>query len=182
MHEIRLHGRGGQGAAMAAEMLATAFVLEGKYAASFPMFGFERRGAPVSSFVRFDFKPIRERTRIYQPDCLVVLDPRMKNSPVVFSGLKQQAVMVLNTPKAATEAFHPNLKIVGSIDATGIAIQEVGLAVTNTCMLGAFAATTRWLTLSSVMETLKVYFSDKLLEQNMRCAERGFHEVKVAAL
>ena len=52
MKEIRLHGRGGQGAAMAAEMLAAALVKEGKHAVAFPMFGFERRGAPLMAFVR----------------------------------------------------------------------------------------------------------------------------------
>ena len=53
MGEIRIHGRGGQGTVVAAEILAAAFVLEGKYAANFPFFGQERRGAPVSAFVRF---------------------------------------------------------------------------------------------------------------------------------
>jgi len=63
MKEIRLHGRGGQGVVMGAEMLAYAFVLEGKFASSFPTFGAERRGAPVAAFLRFDEKPIRETHR-----------------------------------------------------------------------------------------------------------------------
>ena len=53
---------------MAAEMLTTAFVLEGKYSAGFPMFGFERRGAPVTAFVRYNEEPVREKTMIYRPE------------------------------------------------------------------------------------------------------------------
>ncbi|MCJ7605526.1 MAG: 2-oxoacid:acceptor oxidoreductase family protein, partial [Dehalococcoidales bacterium] len=70
MKEIRFHGRGGQGAVTAARILASAFVVEGKYVATFPMYGFERRGAPVVAFTRMDDKQIREKTQIYTPDCL----------------------------------------------------------------------------------------------------------------
>ena len=77
MKEIRIHGRGGQGAVTAARMLASAFVIEGKYVASFPMYGFERRGAPVQAFTRLDDKPIREKTQVYTPDCMVVIDPTL---------------------------------------------------------------------------------------------------------
>jgi len=54
MIEVRFHGRGGQGAVTATRILANAFVKQGKYGSSFPMFGFERRGAPVTAFMRFD--------------------------------------------------------------------------------------------------------------------------------
>ncbi len=72
--EIRLHGRGGQGAVLAATILASAFANEGKYIASFPMYGFERRGMPVVAFTRADDHPILEKTQIYTPDCLMVID------------------------------------------------------------------------------------------------------------
>ena len=88
MKEIRFHGRGGQGAVMAAGMLASAFLYSGKYAAAFGMFGPERRGAPVMSFLRFDDKPIRQHTQIDEPDCLVVIDPRLIYSKEIFTGLK----------------------------------------------------------------------------------------------
>ena len=80
MKEIRFHGRGGQGVVMGAEMLAYAFVLEGKYASAFPTFGAERRGAPVAAFLRFDEKPVRETHQIYEPDCIAILDPFIANA------------------------------------------------------------------------------------------------------
>ena len=68
--EIRIHGRGGQGAVLAAKMLASACAYEGQHVASFPMYGFERRGMPVIAFTRFDTKPIREKTRMVIPTIL----------------------------------------------------------------------------------------------------------------
>ena len=71
MYEVRIHGRGGQGAVLAAQLLATALVFDGKYAVSIPAFGFERRGAPVVSFIRASETPIRQLTNIYAPDCII---------------------------------------------------------------------------------------------------------------
>ena len=59
MFQVRFHGRGGQGVVTAAELLAAAAFIEGRYAQAFPSFGSERMGAPVMSFCRIDDKPIR---------------------------------------------------------------------------------------------------------------------------
>ena len=52
MIEVRIHGRGGQGAVVASEILAIAGFYEGMFVQSFPQFGVERRGAPVVAFVK----------------------------------------------------------------------------------------------------------------------------------
>src|SRR4030043_1710081 len=80
MIEIRIHGRGGQGAVIASEVLAAAFFKEGKYVPAFPAFGVERRGAPVAAFTRVDDQPIRIRHNIYEPDHIIVLDPTLMES------------------------------------------------------------------------------------------------------
>ncbi len=179
MKEIRLHGRGGQGAAIAADMLAAAFIKEGKYAVAFPMFGFERRGAPVTAFVRFDDKPIRQRTQVYEPDCLILFDPSLRTSPEIFLGVQVGGTMVLNVQHQPQQTLHANLKTIGAVDATSIAFQEIGKPITNTCVLGAFASTTGWLKLESLQAGFKDYFSGKLLEDNLRCAERGYRETAI---
>ena len=51
MEEIRIHGRGGQGAVIASKIIAVAMFEEGKYVQAFPKFGVERRGAPVEAFL-----------------------------------------------------------------------------------------------------------------------------------
>lgn len=182
MKEIRLHGRGGQGAVIAAQILTRAFYAEGKYASSFPMFGFERRGAPVAAFTRVDDKPIREKSQIYTPDCLLVLAPSLEGLPMLFDGLKREGILVMNSVKLPEKILHGNLRIVGAVNATAIAQEEIGMPATNTCMLGAFAKTTGWVKLASVLAAFEDYFKGKLLERNVRSAERGFGETEVRLL
>lgn len=179
MKEIRLHGKGGQGAVMAADMLATAFVKERRYAAAFPMFGFERRGAPVVAFVRFDNRVIRERTQVYHPECLIVMDHRLVSSQPVFNGLKSGGILILNSTRLVDERFHENLTTVGVVDATRVGLEEIGASVTNTCMIGAFARTTGWLQLDSLLLSLNEFFTGDILEKNRRCVKRGFEEVQI---
>ena len=179
MKEIRVHGRGGQGAVLAARMLASAFVQEGKSVASFPMYGFERRGAPVVAFTRIDDKPIREKTQIYNPDCIIVIDPGLLSLPTLFTGLKPESVFILNSSKKLPEKPNENLKIGGVVDATSIAVEEIGRDIPNTCLLGAFAAATGWLKLGSILKILPEYLSGDILQRNLKSAERGYKEVEV---
>jgi 2-oxoacid:acceptor oxidoreductase gamma subunit (pyruvate/2-ketoisovalerate family) len=176
--EIRIHGRGGQGAVTAARMLASAFVAEGKYVASFPMYGFERRGAPVQAFTRLDDKPIREKTQVYTPDCMVVIDPTLMKISTLFSGLKQNGILIVNSSNF-NDRVDKNLTLAGVIDATKIAVEEIGRDIPNTCLLGAFAATTGWVKLESIKSILSDYLSGEMLQRNERSVERGFKEVKV---
>lgn len=179
MKEIRIHGRGGQGAVVAARIMVIAFVREGKWGSGFPTFGAERRGAPVMAFVRLDDRPVRERSRVYYPDCLVVIDPQLVRSTSIFDGIKRGGVLVLNAAEPVREKPHQNLGIIGFVDATKIGLEEVGMPITNTCMLGAFARTTGWVQLDSILSSLEEYFSGDILKKNQRCVERGFGETEV---
>ena len=179
MIEVRFHGRGGQGVVTAAKILANAFVRQGKFGSSFPMFGFERRGAPVTAFMRFDEDPIREKTQIYNPDCLVVLDPSQKDSPIVYNGLKADGVLILNTKESIDKKPHKNLGLTGLVDAETIALEEIGISSPNTPIVGALAAATGWISIEHILSGLEQYFSGDMLKRNIRCAERGFHAVEV---
>ncbi len=179
MKEIRIHGRGGQGSVLAARMLASAFVLEGKCVASFPMYGFERRGAPVQAFTRIDDKPIREKTQVYNPDCMVVIDPTLLKLSTLFAGLKPEGILIINSSKPLETKLDNNLKFMGVVNATQIALEEIGRDIPNTCLLGAFAATTQWLKLESIITSLKEYLSGDMLQKNIKSTERGFREVKI---
>jgi len=88
--EIRFHGRGGQGAVVASNMLADAAFREGKHVQAFPFFGVERRGAPVSSFTRINDTPIKIRSQVYTPDYVIVLDSTLIDITDVTSGLKKK--------------------------------------------------------------------------------------------
>ncbi len=160
-------------------MLASAFVREGKSVASFPMYGFERRGAPVVAFTRVDDKPIREKTQIYNPDCLVVIDPGLLALPTLFTGLKPDSVFVLNSPRKLAAKPNDNLKIGAVVNATQIAVDEIGRDIPNTCLIAAVAAATGWLKLESILDSLPDYLSGDILERNLKSAERGYREVEV---
>lgn len=177
MIEIRFHGRGGQGAVTAARLLAEAAFLEGKHAQAFPFFGAERRGAPVLAFARIDDKQIRVRTQIYEPDYVVVLDPLLPEVVDVASGIKQGGIIVLNSKKAMQ---FPRAQT-ASVDATSIAMETLGVSITNTAMLGAFAKATGLVTLESLIEVIKRHFSSKLAEKNTSAIKAAYEQTRVAA-
>jgi 2-oxoacid:acceptor oxidoreductase gamma subunit (pyruvate/2-ketoisovalerate family) len=177
--ELRFHGRGGQGAVLAAKMVASAAAKEGKCVGSFPMYGFERRGMPVVAFTRFDDEPIREKSQIYTPDCVVVVDPTLLGLPNLFDGLKPGGVLILNSTTPLVERPCANLELSGVVNATRIAVEEIGRDIPNTALVGVLAAATGWFTLDSVLEGLTEYLEGDMLEKNIRNARRGYAEVEV---
>lgn len=179
MSEVRFHGRGGQGVVTTSKILANAFARTGQFGASFPMFGFERRGAPVTAFGRFSDKPVREKTQIYNPDILVVLDPSQKDSEAVFDGLVPNGMMLLNDSDISVTVSHDNLKKLGVIDANKIALEEINLPIPNTVIVGAFAKMSGLLEIDPCCDALQDYFSGKKLLANIVCVKRGFEEVKI---
>ena len=163
MIEVRLHGRGGQGAVTSAEMLALAAIGEGKYALAFPSFGPERRGAPVQAFVRTDDKPVRIRADIKEPDFVVVFETRLLSIVDVTSGLRDNGVVVINSkfsPQEIRAEFGYKWKI-ATVDATSIAQETIGVDIVNTTMLGAVVKITDMVKLDSLDEPLNHRFGNR---------------------
>jgi len=181
MYEVRLHGRGGQGAVMAAGILAAAIVAEGRYAVSIPAFGFERRGAPVVTFLRVDDREIRRMTNITDPDCVVCIDPTISRAVNVFAGLKDGGTLIQTTARPLGEVEVP--EIVGTvavIDAISIAREIFRRPITNTLMLGAFARVTGAVSLAALKAAIaESDLRDANLEQNFTALDRGFNEVEI---
>jgi len=184
MHQVRIHGRGGQGAVVACAILAQALIDDGKYAVAIPSFGFERRGAPVAAFLRFDNEPIRAMTNVYHPDCVICIDPTVPRALDIFAGMRPGGTVVLATKAKLEELKFPDaISRVGLCDAVGIALSIYRKPVTNAIMLGAFARTTGLLTLASLKEALQqIDFRDAGLSENLTAAERGYNETDVHAL
>ncbi len=158
MIEIRIHGRGGQGAVIASEVLASAFFKEGKYVQAFPAFGVERRGAPVTAFTRVDEQPIRIRHFIYEPDHIIILDPTLIENTQVDGGLKENGWIVINTDKAPKSFGRFSRFRVATVDANRIAIEHrLGsptAPIVNTAILGAFAKITGMVGVDSLVEAM----------------------------
>lgn len=145
MIEIRFHGRGGQGAVIGGKILATAIFSEGSFVQAFPSFGVERRGAPVTAFVRVDKGRIHLRSQIYKPDHLIVLDPTLLNNPATFDGFKREGWILINSKRTPEELSKLPILAglrVATVDAGGIAVRNrLGSAmspIVNTAILGAF--------------------------------------------
>lgn len=181
--ELIFYGRGGQGAVTAASLLVQAADYEGKFAQAHPFFGFERRGAPVSAFLRIDDKPILARGRIQYPDCIVVLDPKLPELIDVTVGLKNGAMAVLNFTKEAQRlAVFAKVSKIGLVDANAIATEIFGpaaIASTNTIMLGALSATTGWIRLESILEAVKKKFRGPVLAKNEIAIQMGYERTMV---
>jgi len=178
--EIRFHGRGGQGTVIASELLAQAAFLEGKIPQSFPFFGVERRGAPVTAFTRIDDKPIQVRTSITTPDIVVVLDPGLLRSINVIAGLKPDGLLLVNTDLPLDRLgvdFHGRI---ATVDAAGIALAH-GLGsratpIVNTAILGAFARVSGLVGLPSVLEAIAKFVPAKK-DANRAAAEDAYNRV-----
>ncbi|MBL7167185.1 pyruvate ferredoxin oxidoreductase subunit gamma [Candidatus Bathyarchaeota archaeon] len=179
MIEIRLHGRGGQGAVTASRLLATAAFLEDKHSQSIPMYGTERRGAPVTAFVRIGEKDKMVRSLIHEPDYVVVLDSLLRKTVNITEGLKDDGMLILNSsvPPEEIELLKPYK--VATVDATGIALETLGRPITNTAILGAFVKATGEIGLESVIEAVKQQWKGTLGEINVKAVEAAYEATEV---
>lgn len=185
MTEIRWHGRGGQGAVTAGKVLAETAMEAGQYFQAFPDYGPERMGAPIRAFTRISDQPIRTHCQIEEPDVVIVLDPTILGTVDVIQGLKEDGVLIVNTPKTPAE-MRKQLELKGrrlfTVNASHIAIEELGRDITNTPILGAFARATGIFRVEELMErTRKRFgkkFSTQITEANVRAIERASREVQ----
>jgi pyruvate ferredoxin oxidoreductase gamma subunit len=178
--EIRWHGRGGQGVVTASKLLAQAAMASGQYFQAFPEFGPERMGAPIRAFTRLSRQPIRIHSPIEEPDIVVVLDPTLPESEAVTEGLEEDGILVVNTPlnpAQVREALGLWEGQVHAVDASHIAIEEIGQEITNTPMLGAFARTTGLFDIEEMAAELRSWFGKKIpaqaVESNVRAMLRA---------
>lgn len=185
MFEVRMHGRAGQGAKSASQLLAEAAFKLGKWIQAFPEYGSERRGAPTVSYTRISEKPVRTHEPIVNPDAVVVFDAGLIRSIPVTAGLNNESgVLVVNTQKAP-EDIRQITKFDGKIfvvDATGISLELLGIDAPNAPLLGALVKATNIVPLDAVEEVIKEMFLQKIgpekTEKNLISLRRGFEEVK----
>jgi len=181
MHEIRVHGRGGQGAVTSAELIAIAAIDTGRFAQAFPSFGPERRGAPVVAFCRVDERKINIRAKVYNPDVVIVLDPGLVALLDPTEGMKEGGILIMNTRKTPeeVETSKGSAIRVATVDANRIAIEEVGRPIVNTTMIGAFIKATGLIAIDDIKEPLLERFGSKLGERNLKALERAYNEVVI---
>ena len=182
MIEIRIHGRGGQGAVVASKMLVTAAAKEGRKVQAFPFFGAERRGAAVAAFARIDDRKVRIHSEVYTPDYVIVLDPVLYKTIPVTAGLKKGGSILLNSPQDPSFYPFPDDFKVATVDAGGIARRH-GLGsrtepIANTAILGAFAKVTGIIGIEALAETIRESIPAKGKE-NEAAAREAYERVKI---
>ncbi|HED24482.1 MAG TPA: pyruvate ferredoxin oxidoreductase [Firmicutes bacterium] len=184
MIEFRLHGRGGQGIVVAASIFAEAVFLTGKYARAFSLFGAERRGAPVTAFIRVSEKQLMPRSRSYSPDYIVIFDATL-NKKSLTAGITDRSVLIVNSTGREEELFQ-EIKYFGdaavyTVDATAIA-RKYNLTIgsfpmVNTVMLGAMVRISGFSTLENLFAATRKRVSASI-EANLKASEEGFTAVK----
>jgi len=177
LKEIRIHGRGGQGSVLAAELLARAAFEDGRYGQAFPLFGGERRGAPVQAFVRLSDQAIRLRNYIREPDCIIIQDVSLFNLVDLLAGLKQGGTIVANSDGPPVAEWPAGVTVY-TVPAREIADEVLGRPFLNPAMLGAFAAATGEIRLESLQKAFRTHFPGELGEKNAQAVQLGFEKVK----
>jgi 2-oxoacid:acceptor oxidoreductase gamma subunit (pyruvate/2-ketoisovalerate family) len=178
--EIRFHGRGGQGAWTASQLLAYGGLKEKKYVQSFPTFGPEREGAPVQAFTRISDEPIIIHSMVYEPEIVVVLDSTLLG-PEVVEGVNSETVLVVNTegsPQQVKEDLGLMENDVWVVNATELAMKILGRPITNTAVLGALLKARSVIELESLLEAIKERFPERLRERNMRLVQEAYREAR----
>jgi pyruvate ferredoxin oxidoreductase gamma subunit len=174
---IRIHGRGGQGAVTASRLLAEAAYIDGMFSQAIPMYGTERRGAPLTAYVRLDDKRVRERELVHNPDMVIVLDPLLSTQQAVADGLREGGLLILNS------AYPPNeVKIggdfnVATVDATRIALETLKRPITNTAILGAFSKVAGIPKLESIEKAILHRFPGRIGDMNIAAIRKSFEGV-----
>lgn len=187
MHEIRWHGRGGQGAVTSSKILAAAAYRSGfAGVTAAPTFGAERRGAPVTASTRFDDAPIRVYSQVVEPNVVVVLDESLLNVANAAAGLRPGGIIIVNTKRPAAElGLGENVRVVTS-DVTG-ASEAAGLIVggepmVNTAILGAIAKATGLITMESIQDAIADAFPSGPAAKNIAAARTAYNNTEAGVL
>jgi pyruvate ferredoxin oxidoreductase gamma subunit len=188
---IRFHGRGGQGAKTASRIVGTAAFLEGYQAQDSPIYGAERRGAPMSAFTRIAREPIRERGVIVHPDLVVVADESLIADPAarVSEGVEDRTAVFVNTPLDA-ESLRARTSLPGrltTLDLTDIALRHFGRRGAISALLGAVAGRLVGLRQESVRvaiarELADLSLSSPVIESNQTVALRCYEALQPVAM
>lgn len=198
MFEIRIHGRGGQGAKSAAQFIAEAALKEGKFIQAFPEYGPERSGAPVVAYVRISEQEILTHEPARHPNAVLVLDEYLMETVDIIKGLKKDGILIINSSEndgAQPRHFFQNINRIRPVkckaifaeqklfnrvkflDASKIALEFIKKDKPNTAILGALVKATQIVKLENLIKVIEKHFLNKLgkegAEGNVMAVRKG---------
>jgi pyruvate ferredoxin oxidoreductase gamma subunit len=173
--EIRIHGRGGQGNVVAAYLLAAGAIRAGFEAQAFPAFGAERRGAPVTAFVRIRQTPIRRRAEVEHPDFLLVQTAKLLELPDTTAGMAAGGRILINAESTATLADETMARFhVAALPASRIAEEATGRNVPNVPLIAGLIGLAGLYPLDAFLASLDERFNAQTAAANRKAAEVAF--------
>jgi pyruvate ferredoxin oxidoreductase gamma subunit len=184
MIEIRIHGRGGQGAKSAAQLIVEAALDQGKQIQAFPEYGPERSGAPMKTYARISDGPINTYEPVIRPDTVLVIDPTLIGQVDVTQGMRRDSILIVNTVKSPAEIKKKSGfgGKVYTVDATGISIGLLGRNLPNTPMIGALIKVTGVVDIKYVEKRVEAMFLSKIgrekTDANINAIKKAYEEVR----
>jgi 2-oxoacid:acceptor oxidoreductase gamma subunit (pyruvate/2-ketoisovalerate family) len=172
MLEVRIHGRGGQGAQVGCQILAAALFRSGRHVQAFAAYGGERRGAPVTAYVRADDRPIRLRCDIERPGHALVLDPTLLEGGALVADVAPGGTVVVNGMAPPDVVLPRDVRLV-AVDAAGLAARSGLGPIVSTALLGAFARVSRLVSLED-LEAAVDEGSPARKRENLEACAAGF--------
>jgi len=185
MLQIRWHSRAGQGAVTGAKALADVMARTGKYVQAYSVYGAEKRGAPMTAYDKIDDNPILDHSKWMSPDYVLVIDPSLVFQEEIVDNTKDDTVFIVTTHMEKDDllnvATHLQGKKVYVVDAIKISQEEIGRAIPNTPMLGAFVKISNIIDFNEFLKSIEDIlskFPQKIIEGNLRAIKRAAQEVK----
>lgn len=172
MLRIRFHGRGGQGMRTASRIVGSAAFAAGFVVQDAPVYGAERRGAPLAAFTRMARQPILERGAIVRPDLVVVADETLLTEPAAqpLAGCDQQCTVLLNSVRDEA-AMLPLMSHGGRLvvaDFTALVLAHTQTLAALSTALGIAAACLLGLPLPASLAGLAAELTDTHLSLSQR--------------
>lgn len=178
MNEIKFHGRGGQGVVMASQMTGMAFFKAGMYPQCYSLFGGERRGAPLVSFLRVDSERILLKCDIKKPNELLYFDTTLINEEEIRELMAPGSKILINT-SADSGAFKGLSDFtLGLIDALGVAESLALGHVINTTVIGAYCCFTGHFSMEHLEDAVQEMVPAKI-DANLKAVRQGYANLTI---
>ena len=163
---------------MASQMLGMAFFKADMYPQCYSVFGGERRGAPVVSFLRVDNERILLKCDIQRPNELLYFDSTLINELEIKEIMAPGSKILINTNADPGQFEALSNYTLGLIDATGIA-ESVGLNhVINTTVIGAYCRFTGHVSLAHLKKAVGEMVPAKV-DANKEAVQKGYDGLAV---
>lgn len=185
MITVSLYGRGGQGIKTAAHIVGTTAFLSGFYVQDQPLYGAERRGAPISAYVRISKKTILDRGPIDNPSLVVIADKSLMDMSTdnPLSEISEGSTVLVNSSLSKSE-IASRYKLKNSLivfdlvklSANIIEKPHVGIAVAAaTCKL--LGLTFDQIKEAVVKELVNIQIEREEIAKNVELAKKVFEEI-----